>query len=96
MLQWGFVCVRGFLFHFVLICFVLFILRATNGACGSSQARGRIRATGTGLCHGHGNLGSELHLQPTPQLLATPDPNPLSRGRDRAHILMDASWVLFR
>ena len=39
-------------------------------------------------------IGSEPRLRPTPQLMATPDPNPLSEVRDRTHILMDASWVL--
>ena len=41
-------------------------------ANGISQARGRIRATATGL-HNHSNARSELHLRPTPQLKAVPD-----------------------
>ena len=45
-------------------------------ACGSSQARGRIGAIVTGLRQSHSNVGSELRLQPTPQLTATPDPYP--------------------
>ena len=43
-------------------------------ACGSSQARGRIRAVATGLRHSHSNSGSEMCLHPTPQLMAMPDP----------------------
>ena len=35
---------------------------ATPVAYGGSQARGPIRAVAAGLCHGHGNTGSELHL----------------------------------
>ena len=41
---------------------------------GSSQAKGQIGATVAGLHHGHSNVGSELCLQPMPQLAATPDP----------------------
>ena len=48
--------------------------RATPVAYGGSQARGRIRATAASLHHSHSNVGSEPHLQPTPQLSATLDP----------------------
>ena len=41
---------------------------------GSSQARGRVRAAAMGLHHSHSNRGSEPHLRPTPQFMATPDP----------------------
>ena len=41
---------------------------------GGSQARGLIGAIGAGLCHSQSNMGSELCLQPTPQLTAMPDP----------------------
>ena len=40
----------------------------------SSQARGQIGATAASLHHSHSNTRSEPHLQPTPQLKATPDP----------------------
>ena len=43
-------------------------------ACGSSQARGQIGAVAASLRHSHSNARSELHLQPTPQLMTTPDP----------------------
>ena len=35
---------------------------------------GLIGAVAAGLCQGHSNAGSELSLQPTPQLTATLDP----------------------
>ena len=50
------------------------LFRATPEAYGSSQARSRIGAAVASLCHGHGNVGSEPHLQPIPQLKAMPDP----------------------
>ena len=40
----------------------------------SSQARGPIGAVASSLHHSHSNSESELRLQPTPQLKATPDP----------------------
>ena len=43
-------------------------------AYGGFQARGLIGAAAAGLHHGHSNVGSELCLQPTSQLRATPDP----------------------
>ena len=48
--------------------------RATPVAYGGSQARGLIRAIVAGLHHRHSNARSELRLQPTPHLMATPDP----------------------
>ena len=40
----------------------------------SSQARAPIGAVATSLHPNHSNTGSEPHLQPTPQVTATPDP----------------------
>ena len=60
----------NFFFFFGLFVFS----RAAPMAHGSSQARGLFGAVAIGLCHSHSNAGSELHLQPTPQLMATPDP----------------------
>ena len=54
--------------------FFFFPFRAAPPAFGSSQARGQIRATATGLHHSHSNSGSELYLRPIPQLRAVPDP----------------------
>ena len=70
--------VRGWgLFHwklsdFWVIITIFCLFRAAPRAYGGSQARGRIAATATGL--GHSNARSELHLRPTPQLIATLDP----------------------
>ena len=58
--------------YFWGVFFCLF--RATPAAYGSSKARGLIRAVAAGLHHSHGNARSELHLRPTPQLTAMPDP----------------------
>ena len=59
-----------FFFFFVLLPFSW----AAPVAYGVSQARGRIGAVAAGLRQSHSNVGSERHLQPTPQLAATPDP----------------------
>ena len=55
------------------------------------RARGRIGARAAG--HSHSNARSEPHLRPTAQLMAMPDPDPVSETRDRTRILMDASQV---
>ena len=60
--------------EFFFLSFCLFWGRAAPAAYGGSQARGLIRAIGTGLHQSHSNEGSELSLRPTPQLTATPDP----------------------
>ena len=57
-------------FFFCLFAFS----RAAPVAFGGSQARGLIRAVAAGLRQSHRNVGSKLRLQPTPQLMATPDP----------------------
>ena len=43
-----------------------FFFRAALGAYGSSQARSLIGDVAAGLHHSHSNVGSQLHLQPTP------------------------------
>ena len=63
----------------MLFIFTLFLLfRVTPVANGGSQARGRIRATAAGLLPSHSNIRSE---PPTPQLTATPDPQPTEQGQ---------------
>ena len=54
-----------------LLFFYLF--RAAPTAQGGSQARSLIGAAAAGLHHSHSHARSELRLQPTPQLMATPD-----------------------
>ena len=39
--------------------------------------------------HSHSNARCELHLQPKPQFMAMPDPNPLSQAKDQIHILKE-------
>ena len=53
--------------------FILFLL-ATPMAHGDSQARGLMGAVAACLRHSHSNMGSEPFLQPTPQLMAMPNP----------------------
>ena len=50
-------------------------------AHGGSQARGRTGAVATSLRQSHSNAGSKPHLQPTPQLMATPDRQPTEQGQ---------------
>ena len=50
-----------------------FFFRATPMAYRGSQARGLIGAVAAGLRQRHSNARSELHLRPTPQLMATLD-----------------------
>ena len=61
------------LLFFAFVCF-FWLIRASPVAYGSSQARGRVRVVVAALRHSHSNVGSELHLPPTPQLMAMPDP----------------------
>ena len=67
--------------HFFLSFFFFLLFRATLAAYGSSQARSLIGAVVTGLHHSHSNTRSEPRLRPTPQLMATPDPEPTERGQ---------------
>ena len=66
--------------HHIMDNFILFIylfqglFRAAPEAYRGSQARGPIRAVTADLHHSHSNMGSQLCLQPTPQLTAMPDP----------------------
>jgi len=60
----------SFFFSFCLFAFS----RAASMPYGGSQARVLIGAVAAGLHHSHGNVGSELRMQPTPQLTAMPDP----------------------
>ena len=59
-------------FHLLFFFFCLF--RATPVAYGGSQARDLVGATAASLRHSHHNARSKPHLQPMPQLMATPDP----------------------
>ena len=48
--------------------------RAAPKTYEGSQARGQIGAVAVSLHQNHSHAGSELRLQPTPQLMATLDP----------------------
>ena len=56
---------------FLFVCLFFAFSRATPEAYGGSQARGLIGAVATDLHHSHSNAGSEPHLRPRPQLVAT-------------------------
>ena len=66
-----------FFFFFVFLPF----LGLLPAAYGGSQVRDPIGAAATGLRQSHSNSGSELQLQHTPQLMATPDPQPTEQGQ---------------
>ena len=48
--------------------------RAAPVAYGSSQVRGQIAAAAASYIYSYNNAGSELCLQPIPQLIAMQDP----------------------
>ena len=70
-LSWLLPSSRG---QIILVTVLFFLFRTAPTAYGSSQDRGQIGATAAGLHHSHSNAGSKLHLQRTPQLMATLDP----------------------
>ena len=69
---------------------------STPAAYGSSQARDAVGAAAASLHHSHSNAGSKPHLQFTPQLMATPDPQPTLRGWRLDLHLQDSCWVCYR
>ena len=58
----------------LLLYYYYLLFRAAPVGHGGSQARSRIGAVAANLRHSHSNARSKLHLGPTPQLMATPDP----------------------
>ena len=67
-------CIFFFFFLYLIFFFVFCFFRAVPPAYGSSQARGQIGAAAAGHRHSDSHTGSKACLQPTPQLMATPDP----------------------
>ena len=61
-------------FFFLFLFFFFFFGGAVPVAYGSFQAWHLIGPVAAGLHCSHSNAGSELCLQPTPQLMAMPDP----------------------
>ena len=76
------------------LCFSFFIFTATSMACGSSQARGRIRAAPAGLRCSHSNAGSSHICDLCHSLGQCWILNPLSKVADGTRILMDTSQIL--
>ena len=64
------------IYFFIIYLFIYFVFLPFLGplpvAYGGSQARSLIGAVAADLSHS--NVGSEPHLQPTPQFTAMPDP----------------------
>ena len=61
--------------------FFFLLFRATLAAYGGSQSRNLIGAIAAGLHHSHSNSGSEPCLWPSPQITATPYPQPTEQGQ---------------
>ena len=84
----------AFLFFFFFFSFCLF--KAAPMAYGGTQARGRIGAVAAGLCHSHSNRDlscvCDLHHSSWQHQIL----NWLSKARDRACVLVDASQIRFR
>ena len=88
-------CIYIYVFIFIYLFIYFCLFRAAPTAYGGSQARGLIGAVVAGLYHSCSNMGSELHLLPTPQLTAMPDPKPMEQGQDRSCNLMVPSRIHF-
>ena len=61
--------------------FFFWLYRSTPSAYRHSQVRDHIGAAAASLHLSHSNLGSELHLRPIPQLMATTDAQPREQGQ---------------
>ena len=70
----GGICIYVIYTYIYTLFFFFCFLRAAPMIYGGSQAKGRIRAVAASLHHSHSDAGSQPCLQPTPQLMATPDP----------------------
>ena len=83
-LKYVFICFRGMgvgSLKSLSLFFFFLLLRAAPVAYGSSQARDRIRTLTASLCQSHNNPSAKIHLPPTPQIMATPDPQPTEWGQ---------------
>ena len=95
---WSFLFKIHFLKFWILFNFIYFFLlfRVVPSEYGNSQAGSQIGATAASLHHSHSNVGSEPHLgtkHHSSQQRRTPDP--LSKARDRTHILVHTSRICF-
>ena len=80
---------------FYLFIYLFMLFRALPMAYGSSQAGGQIRAAAASLYHSQSNMGSSRicnlhHSTQQHQIL-----NPLIKGRNWTHVLMDTSQVRY-
>ena len=82
-------------FSTAFFSFSFFLFWATCMTYWSSQASGQIRAVVAGLHHSHSNKGSKLHLWPTSQLVATPDPWPTVQDQGSNPYPQDTSQLHF-
>ena len=80
-----------YFFFFGLLC----LFSATPVAHGGSLARGLIGAVAAGLRQSYSNARSELRLWPTPQFMATLDPQPTKWGQGLNPHLMAPSQIRF-
>ena len=64
-----------------LILLLIWSLWGCTCSIWKSSSEGSIGAVTTSLCHRHSIARSEPLLLPTPQLMATPDPQPTERGQ---------------
>ena len=76
-LLWCWIMLANILFYFILFYFMFCLFafsRAAPAAYGGFQDRGLIGAVAAGLHQSNSNSGSQLRLQPAPQLTATLHP----------------------
>ena len=79
-------CIASLIFFFF---FQLF--RGAPVACGSSQARGQIRAVAGSLHHSHSNVQIRAASAAYTTARDNAGSHPRSKARDKTHILMDTS-----
>ena len=71
---WSGFAVLGARAAVLLFIYLFGLFGAPPEAYGGSRARGQTGVIAASLHHSHSHTGSKLHLRPTPQLMATPDP----------------------
>ena len=84
-----------FLPSFFSFFFFFLLFKAAPVAYGSSQAKDRIIAAAAGLHHSQSHARSKSHLQPIPQLVATPDLWPIDQSQGSNPHLRDTSRIRF-
>ena len=83
-ISWDFLSCCCLTWSLVSFFLFTFFFRFSLAAHGDSQTRGPNGTIAAGLHHSHsnvGNVGSKLHLRPTPQVTAVLDPQPTERGQ---------------